>query len=48
MMSVMDALYAGFGNDTLPLKLLRNVGLKLANHSVLLKKQALQYAVGFN
>ena len=48
MMSVMDGLYAGFGNNNMPLKFLRNVGLKLANRAGPLKTRALQYAVGFN
>lgn len=48
MMSAMDALYLGFGNNILPLKFLRNVGLKLANQAGPLKQRALQYAVGFN
>lgn len=46
MMSAMDSLYAGFGNNIVALKLLRNVALKLANHAGPLKKRALQYAVG--
>jgi 2-octaprenyl-3-methyl-6-methoxy-1,4-benzoquinol hydroxylase len=46
MMSAMDSLYASFGNNLMPLKLLRNLGLKLANHAGPLKKRALQYAVG--
>ncbi|KXI30741.1 FAD-dependent oxidoreductase [Paraglaciecola hydrolytica] len=46
MMSAMDILYAGFGNNIAPLRLLRNVGLKLANHAGFLKTRALQYAVG--
>ena len=48
MMSVMDGLYLGFGNNIMPMKFLRNVGLKLANRAGPLKKRALQYAVGFN
>ena len=48
MMSAMDALYAGFGNNIAPLKFLRNVGLKLANKAGPLKQRALQYAVGYS
>ncbi|MFT2092582.1 FAD-dependent monooxygenase [Paraglaciecola sp. 2405UD69-4] len=48
MMSAMDALYATFSNSHLPLKFLRNLGLKLANSSGPLKKQAMKYAVGLN
>lgn len=46
MMSAMDLLYGTFSNDILPLKLLRNLGLKLANNAGPLKTQALKYAVG--
>ncbi len=46
MMSAMDSLYTSFGNNIMPLKLLRNLGLMLANHAGPLKKRALQYAVG--
>lgn len=48
MMSGMDLLYAAFSNDVAPLKLIRNLGLKLANRAGLLKKQALKYAIGLN
>ncbi|WP_158970016.1 FAD-dependent monooxygenase [Paraglaciecola sp. L3A3] len=46
MMTAMDSLYAIFSNDNTPLSLLRNLGLKLANSSGPLKKQALKYAMG--
>ncbi|MBQ4891474.1 FAD-dependent monooxygenase [Shewanella sp. MMG014] len=46
MMSAMDAFYAGFSNNLLPLKLLRNGMLKLANHDNPIKKKVLKYALG--
>lgn len=46
MMSVMDGLYATFSNNSLPLKIIRNLGLKLAEHSGPLKNQAIKYAIG--
>ncbi len=46
MMSAMDVLYATFSNNSTPLKVLRNLGLKLANASGPLKKQAMKYAMG--
>ena len=42
----MDAFYAGFSNDLLPVKLLRNGILKLANHDNPIKKKVLKYALG--
>ncbi|MGS0692755.1 FAD-dependent monooxygenase [Shewanella sp. 0m-4] len=47
MMSTMDLFYASFSNDILPLKLLRNGALKLANIDGPIKKQVLKYAMGF-
>lgn len=47
MMSAMDALYCCFGNEIKPLKFLRNLGLKVANHAGPLKQKAMQYAMGF-
>ena len=47
MMSTMDLFYASFSNDILPLKLLRNGVLKLANIDSPIKKQVLKYAMGF-
>ncbi|WP_299810999.1 FAD-dependent monooxygenase [uncultured Shewanella sp.] len=47
MMSTMDLFYASFSNDILPLKLLRNSALKLANIDSPIKKQVLKYAMGF-
>ncbi|NKF49585.1 2-octaprenyl-3-methyl-6-methoxy-1,4-benzoquinol hydroxylase [Shewanella sp. WXL01] len=46
MMSAMDAFYAGFSNDLLPLKLLRNGALKLANIDTPIKRKVLKYAIG--
>ncbi|QSX35406.1 FAD-dependent monooxygenase [Shewanella avicenniae] len=46
MMTGMDLFYAGFSNDLLPLKLVRNVGLKLANYNNPVKQQVLKYALG--
>ncbi|MCK8047382.1 FAD-dependent monooxygenase [Shewanella sp. 1CM18E] len=47
MMSTMDLFYASFSNDILPLKLIRNGALKLANIDSPIKKQVLKYAMGF-
>lgn len=46
MQSMMDVFYAGFSNDVLPLKLLRNLGLKAAEHSGPLKAAVMKYAMG--
>jgi 2-octaprenyl-3-methyl-6-methoxy-1,4-benzoquinol hydroxylase len=46
MMSAMDVLYSTFSNSNMPLKLLRNLGLKLANHSGPIKNNAMKYAMG--
>lgn len=46
MISAMDVFYNGFSNDILPLKMMRNIGFKIANKSGLIKKQVLKYAVG--
>ena len=46
MMTTMDMFYAGFSNDILPLKLLRNGALKLANINSPIKKIVLKYAMG--
>ncbi|WP_076543111.1 FAD-dependent monooxygenase [Shewanella sp. UCD-KL21] len=48
MMSAMDAFYAGFSNDLLPIKLLRNGLLKLANHDNPIKQKVLKYALGLS
>jgi len=46
MMSAMDLLYSTFSNNNMPLKLLRNLGLKLANHAGPIKNNAMKYAMG--
>ncbi|WP_293751458.1 FAD-dependent monooxygenase [uncultured Paraglaciecola sp.] len=47
MMSAMDLLYSTFSNDNVPLKLLRNLGLTLANKSGPIKNKVMKYAMGF-
>ncbi|MCG9697406.1 FAD-dependent oxidoreductase [Shewanella sp. Isolate11] len=46
MMTTMDLFYASFSNDLLPLKLLRNSALKVANIDSPIKRQVLKYAMG--
>jgi len=46
MMTAMDLFYAGFSNELLLLKILRNVALKIANVDSPIKKQVLKYAMG--
>jgi 2-octaprenyl-3-methyl-6-methoxy-1,4-benzoquinol hydroxylase len=46
MMSAMDLLHSTFSNNHMPLKILRNLGLKLANHSGPIKNNAMKYAMG--
>ena len=46
MQSSMDLFYTLFSNSLPPIKFLRNVGLKLADSSGVLKTQALKYALG--
>jgi 2-octaprenyl-3-methyl-6-methoxy-1,4-benzoquinol hydroxylase len=46
MMSAMDLLYSTFSNNNMPLTLLRNLGLKLANHAGPIKNNAMKYAMG--
>ncbi|UJF22951.1 FAD-dependent monooxygenase [Shewanella sp. OMA3-2] len=46
MMTAMDVFYAGFSNDVLPLKVLRNGMLKLANIDGPIKQKVLKYALG--
>lgn len=48
MMTIMDAFYAGFSNDILPLKVLRNGVLKFANINSPIKQIVLKYAMGLN
>lgn len=46
MQSGMDLFYFAFSNQSAPLKVLRNLGLIAAQHSGVLKRQALRYALG--
>lgn len=46
MMTTMDLFYRVFGNAHLPLKLIRNIGLGLAERITPAKKLAMKYAMG--
>jgi 2-octaprenyl-3-methyl-6-methoxy-1,4-benzoquinol hydroxylase len=46
MMSAMDVFYQTFSNDVGPLKLFRNLGVRIANKAGPIKKKALKYAMG--
>ncbi|WP_417605310.1 FAD-dependent monooxygenase [Oceanimonas baumannii] len=46
MQGAMDVFYQAFSNELPPLRLLRNLGLKAAEHSGPLKKQVMKYAMG--
>lgn len=46
MMSAMDAFYYGFSNEVLPLRILRNIGLGLANNAGFAKNNVMKYAIG--
>ncbi|MDP5292680.1 FAD-dependent monooxygenase [Oceanimonas sp. CHS3-5] len=46
MQGAMDVFYQAFSNELPPLRLLRNLGLKAAEHSGPLKKRVMQYAMG--
>lgn len=46
MQSGMDLFYFTFSNQVGPLKLVRNLGLIAAEHSGVLKRQVLRYALG--
>ncbi|NQZ20531.1 MAG: FAD-dependent monooxygenase [Colwellia sp.] len=46
MMSTMDALYASFSHPSPAVKLLRNIGISVANKVPFLKNKALAYACG--
>ena len=48
MQTSMDMFYSVFSNQNKPLKLLRNMGLAIANHAGPLKRQALRYAIGLS
>ena len=46
MMTVMDAFYQVFSNEILPVKLLRNLGLGLAERIVPAKNKIMRMAMG--
>ncbi|MGQ8365644.1 FAD-dependent oxidoreductase [Glaciecola sp. 1036] len=46
MMSAMDLIYATFSNNITPIKVMRNLGLKVADSAGLLKVGVLKYAMG--
>lgn len=46
MQTGMDFFYKTFSNDVAPLKVLRNLALKAADHSGEIKNQVLKYALG--
>ncbi|SMY38729.1 2-octaprenyl-3-methyl-6-methoxy-1,4-benzoquinol hydroxylase [Photobacterium andalusiense] len=46
MQTGMDFFYSTFSNNIGPLKLLRNVSLRIADHTGGIKKQVLKYAMG--
>lgn len=46
MMSAMDVFYQAFSNDIAPLKVLRNLGVRVANRAGPIKRKALKYAMG--
>ena len=46
MQTGMDFFYSTFSNNIGPLKLLRNVGLRAADHTGAIKKHVLKYAMG--
>lgn len=48
MMTTMDLFYRVFGNANVPLKLVRNLGLGLAERIVPAKKLAMRYAMGLS
>ena len=48
MMRLMDAFYYGFSNDHLPLRIIRNLGLGLANNAGVAKHSVVKYAIGLS
>ncbi|MBK8971809.1 MAG: FAD-dependent monooxygenase [Hahellaceae bacterium] len=48
MMTLMDGFYYSFSNDIKPLKLLRNLGLSVAQRFAPAKRMVLEYATGLN
>ena len=47
MQTGMDLFYKTFKTESLPLKIVRNIGLLFAEKATSLKKRALKYAIGF-
>ena len=48
MQTAMEGFYLTFSNDLPPVRLLRNMGLLLAEHGGPLKRLALRYALGLS
>ncbi len=48
MMTTMDLFYRVFGNANLPVKLVRNLGLGLAERLSPAKRLAMRYAMGLS
>jgi 2-octaprenylphenol hydroxylase len=48
MLAAMDAFKRIFSNDVMPLKLMRNLGLDIANRSGVIKHQLIRRAMGMN
>lgn len=48
MMGVIDIFYRLFGNDVVPVKLLRNLGLEVANRVTPAKRQVMRFALGLS
>jgi 2-octaprenyl-3-methyl-6-methoxy-1,4-benzoquinol hydroxylase len=46
MMTAMDVFYQTFSNDILPLKIMRNMGVRLADKTGPVKQKVLKYAMG--
>ncbi|MDT0593990.1 FAD-dependent monooxygenase [Glaciecola petra] len=48
MMTAMDVIYSVFSNEALPLRIIRQVGLKVANQTGPIKAKVLRYAMGIS
>lgn len=48
MMTAMDVIYSVFSNESLPLRLMRQAGLKVANQTGPIKSKVLRYAMGIS
>ncbi|MEW8046761.1 MAG: 2-octaprenyl-3-methyl-6-methoxy-1,4-benzoquinol hydroxylase, partial [Candidatus Thiodiazotropha sp.] len=48
MLAAMDAFKRIFSNDVMPLKLIRNLGLDVANRSGFIKHQLIRRAMGMS